>query len=392
MANKKAMTEITTERVQGSTFFSLLQNKEGLDLRDLRGRKLNLPIVLLGIMVALLRKKDGNLSSIHRSMKNTHNELLNVLNIVNEEVISRSHLPILLKKVNGAVFSSLIFEYFSIELDAKQKEWFGIDGKELRGSILACNTRGEAVVPIVRHQDKSVLRQGYYNGSKESERPTVLDLLVSSGVCSQSVSMDALHFIPHTLTTIAESSGTYLVGLKENQSELFDEMTRCVAKIQKPDYQYFSEEKGHGREEKRYYKCWNIEDEYVDKRWKKANLSTLVEVTRERLVSKTGKFTRETSLYMSNQKTENEAIAKDLFRAVRGHWSSEVYNNIRDTTLAEDKLKTIFKDVSINLSIFRTLIISILQKLKPKNMVALLDDFSDNFTLLITTLKEINFL
>ena len=41
---------------------------------------------------------------------------------------------------------------------------------------------------------------------------------------------------------------------------------------------------------------------------------------------------------MSNQKTENEAIAKDLFRAVRGHWSSEVYNNIRDTTLAEDKL------------------------------------------------------
>ncbi len=392
MANKKEMTEITTETVQGSTFFLQLQNKEGLDLRDERGRKLNLAIVLLGIILALLRKKDGNLSSIHRSMKNTHIELLKVLNIENEKVVSRSHLPILLKKVDGEVFSALLFDYCGLKLSLLQKEWFGVDGKELRGSILVGNTRGEAVVPIVRHSDKSVLTQGYYNGSKQSERPAVLDLLVSSGVASQSVSMDALHFAPKTLITIAEASGNYLVGLKENQRELFDEMTRCVSEVQKADYQYISEEKAHGREEKRCYKCWNIEDEYIDKRWKKANLSTLIEVTRERLVSKTGKFTRETSLYMSNQKTENEAIAKDLFGAVRGHWSSEVYNNIRDTTLAEDKLKTILKDVSINFSIFRTLIINILQKLKPKNMAALLDDFSDNFSLLIMCLKKINFL
>ena len=386
------MTKLVTETAQDTTFFSLLQDEENLDLRDTRGLRINLPLVLLGVTIALLRKKDGNLSSIHRSMKNTHNELLKLLNIENERVVSRSHLPILLKKVDGTVFSALIFKKFGIELDPSLKEWFGLDGKELRGSILCGNTRGEAIVPIVRHSDKSVFAQAYYNGKKDSERPTISNLLVSTNVASQSVTMDALHFIPTTLESVAASSGIYLVGLKNNQPELFDEMSRCVSKVQKPDYQYINEEKGHGRKEKRHYKCWNIEDEYVDKRWKKSNLTTLIEVTRERLQCKTEKFTQETSLYMTNQKAKSQAIADDLFAAVRGHWSSEVYNNIRDTTLAEDKLKTIIKEVSINFSIFRTLVISILQKLKPNNMAELLDNFSDNFNLLFTNLKEIKFL
>ncbi len=160
--------------------------------------------------------------------------------------------------------------------------------------------------------------------------------------------MDVLDFVPKTLEIISEAKGVYLVGLKNNQPELFDEMSRCVSKVLKPDYQYISEKKGHGRTGMRHYKCWNIQQQYMDKRWEKAQLCTLIEVIRERTENKTGKFSREISLYMSNQKIVKEVNAAELFRAVRGHWLSEVYNNIRDTTLAEDKLKTIFKDVSIN--------------------------------------------
>jgi predicted transposase YbfD/YdcC len=386
------MTIIETEGVQGITFFELLQTNTEIDLRDIRGRRLSLPLFLTGLILALLRNKDGNLSRIHRSMVNTHNDLLLLLNIDNEKVVSRSHLPILLKKVNGKAFSDLNFTHFRIELSTEIQEWFGIDGKELRGSILAGHTRGEAIVPIVRHSDKSVLAQGYYNGSKDSERPTIANLLEETGVATQGVTMDALHFIPSTLQLIAKAEGKYLVGLKENQRELLDEMEHNVSKRLKPDYQFISEEKGHGREEKRHYKCWNIQEQYIDKRWKEAKLCTLVAVTRSRLENKKEKFNQEISFYMSNVNVSTQAIANDLFGAVRGHWSSEVYNNIRDTTLAEDKLKTIFKDISINLSMCRTLVINILNKIKPKNMAALLDDFSDNFSLLIKSLKDINFL
>ncbi len=386
------MTNSVPNLAQDSTFFENLQTNAGLDLRDIRGSRLSLPLFLTGLTIALLRNKDGNLSSIHRSMKNTHNDLLLALNIDNEKVVSRSHLPILLKKVNGSVFSQLVFTHFGVELSAVMQEWFGIDGKELRGSILSGNTRGEAIVPIVRHSDKSVVAQDYYNGSKDSERPTIAYLLTQTGVASQGVTMDALHFIPGTLQIIAKATGKYLVGLKGNQQELFDEMSRNVSKRLTPDFQYVSEEKGHGREEKRHYKCWNVQDQYIDKRWAEANLCTLVEVTRSRKVSKKETFKQETSLYMSNVKVTTQIGANDIFSAVRGHWTSEVYNNIRDTTLAEDKLKTIIKEVSINLSICRTLVISILNQLKPKNMAALLDDFSDDFKLLIKNLKEINFL
>lgn len=386
------MTKIVTETPQDTTFYLDLCNTPSLDLRDSRGLTLNLSIVLMGVTIALLRNKDGNLSRIHRSMKNTHNDLLDALGIDNEKVVSRSHLPVLLKKVNGVVFSRLIFEKFGITLNTTQCAWFGIDGKELRGSILSGNKRGEAIVPIVRHCDKAVLSHCFYNGKKDSERPSVVDLLINTGVASQCITLDALHFIPHTLETIQGASGIYLVGLKNNQAELFDEMTRCVSKTQKFDYEYITKEKGHGREEIRHYKSWNIENEYIDKRWNNANLCTLIEVIRERTESKTGKYTKETSLYMTNQKTKNEADAMELFTAIRGHWASEVYNNMRDTTLAEDKLKTKIKEVSNNLAIFRTLVISILQKIKPKNAAALLDDFADNFKLLIKHLKQIKLL
>jgi hypothetical protein len=392
LANKKAMTQVVTETVQDKTFFELLQSSPALDLRDERGKHLNLAVFLLGLTIGLFRNKDGNLSRIHRSMKNTHKDLMLSLEIDNEKVVSRSHLPILLKKVNGKVFSDLVFQRFGITLDQTKQDWFGIDGKELRGSILAGDTRGEAIVPIVRHCDKAVLLQGYYNGSKESERPTIVDLLEVTGVCSQKVSMDALHFTPKTLVVVEEANGCYLVGLKENQPELFEEMTRCVVKSLKPDFQWVTEEIGHGREDKRHYKCWNIKDQYIDKRWAAANLCTLIAVTRERLEHKRGKYSQETSLYMSNQNASSFLLAQDLFKATRGHWTSEVYNNIRDTVLAEDKLKTIIKEVSINFSIFRTLVISILNKIKPLNMAALLDHFSDDFQFLIKTLKSVNFL
>lgn len=50
--------------------------------------------------------------------------------------ISRAQLPLLLAKVNGILFAQLLFEWFCLELDADLKQWFVLDGKELRGSML----------------------------------------------------------------------------------------------------------------------------------------------------------------------------------------------------------------------------------------------------------------
>ncbi len=170
---------------QETTFYELLQNNAGLDLRDNRGKVHNLAYVLLGLTLGLLRKRDGCLSSIHRGMVNKNSELCLFLGIENEKVISRSHLPVLLSKVNLGCFEGLLFANYGIELSEAEKSWFAGDGKELRGSIEKGDKRGEVIVHLVRHGDGEVLGQSFYNGKKESEKRCLRDLLESSGAAGR---------------------------------------------------------------------------------------------------------------------------------------------------------------------------------------------------------------
>lgn len=331
---------------QRKTFYVALQNATGLDLRDKRGKKHDLGLVLLELSVSLLRKRDGCLSSLHRSMVNTHNQIINVLGIDNQSVISRSHLPVLLKKVDVDVLESLLFEYYGIKLKEEERAWFSCDGKELRGSILSGDKRGGAIVQIVRHSDRKTYEQSYYNGTKESEKPCLRELLKSSGANSQKVSMDALHLCPLTIRPIAQLGGIYLVGLKKNQKVLLAEMIEQIG-IKEAISTSKSEEKGHGRLEKRQYWSYDIEDEVFDERWSNCDFRTLIKVERIVTDMKTQETYQEIAYYISNQKClvknekngiEDKSI--ELFGAVRGHWSVETSNHVRDVTFKEDNLRT----------------------------------------------------
>ena len=147
---------------QETTFYEELQNHPTLDLRDNRGKFHDLPFIILGLIIGLLRNRDGNLSGIYRSMANNHSRLCRALGVDIERVISRSHLPRILKKVNVQAFEQLLFGWFKIELSPEEKQWFAGDGKELRGSIEKGATRGQVLVHLVRHEDGAVLEKAYY--------------------------------------------------------------------------------------------------------------------------------------------------------------------------------------------------------------------------------------
>ena len=65
-------------------------------------------------------------------MVNHFTALCKATNSSQAKPISRSQLPILLAKVNGAIFSKLLLDWFNIELNTGQKAWFACDGKDLR--------------------------------------------------------------------------------------------------------------------------------------------------------------------------------------------------------------------------------------------------------------------
>lgn len=373
---------------QSTSFYQALQANTELDLRDSRGKLHDLPLVLLSLTLSLLRGRDGCLSSIHRSMQHTQRALCAFLGIQECAVVSRAHLPLLLQKVNLMVFERLLFTYYGIVLSQEEKQWFAVDGKELRGSISKGTTRGEAVVQAVDHTHQEVAAQAFYHGSKESEKVTVRTLLSQHRLLSQYISLDALHLDPTTLAAIAQAGGWFLVGLKDNQPELGTEMQRVATYL--PIVQGSTTlDKGHGRLEERLYQAYDITQQYVDARWNECHLTTLIKVERKRTVLKTGKQSLETAWFLSNAPVGQ---AQQLFRAVRQHWGVEVNNHLRDVTLQEDCLRTKQTPLSRMLAGFRTLTIKLLKQFQPSNMTAQIEHFQDDFTYLLNELRIIRFL
>lgn len=340
--------------MQETTFYEQLQDCPELDLRDCRGKTHDLAFVLLGLTISLSRDRDGCLSSIHRSMQNKNIELCEFLSIDIQTVISRSHLPVLLKKVSLTAFEKLLFSYYGIQLNDKEQEWFAGDGKELRGNIKRGDKRGDAIAQLVRHADGEVLGQSFYNGKKESEKPCLQQLIKDTGAASQKITADALHLNPSTTESIARAKGIFLIGLKSNQKLLFADMKKCTTYL-KPVKEAITFNKGHGRVKKREYAHYRIDGEYFDKRWAASNFQSLFKVTRHRLVVQTGKESIETDYYISNGSYDAD---DNYFDAIRQHWAVEVNNHIRDVTLKEGQLQF----------------------------------FQDNFSALLRWLRSVNFL
>jgi len=294
------------------------------------------------------------------------------------------------KKVDVVIFSELVISFFGIELSDNQKEWFASDGKELRGSILKGDTRGEAVVQVVGHKNRMVYKQGFYNGKKESERPCVSGLLEGE-LGSQKITLDALHLIPETVKQIEKQKGVFLIGVKENQQELLEEI-KMIATHDTPMKQHSDSEKSNGRIDTRTYTGFVLNNPYLDQRWQLANFQTVIKVERHSYNCKSKTESNETSYYISNQKINQDTTDNELFHAIRGHWNVETNNHIRDVTFKEDNLKTKYPAMARNMATCRTGLLNLLYQLKPKNIKAKLEEFADNFQNLLLWLNQCNFL
>ena len=345
-------------------------------------------MVLSGVILAVLSNRDGNLSSLWRHMKNNYTQLLQHLPLDDYDcgVVSRPHLPIILGKVSRKVLESLIFAEYGIKLNKKERKWFAVDSKELKGSIKKGEKRGEAIVHAVEHETQATQAQNYYAGNKESEIEKSRELIKENGLLEEKVSFDALHCNPKTLAMMA-AKGSYVVGLKGNQEKLQTAVNEAIARG-KPIYKTETEEKQSGRVEVRKYEVYSLEEMKREARWEASQIKTAIRVIRETTQVEGGKETSEESLYLSNEVTN----LAELCRAIRRHWQVEVNNNLRDTTLAEDQLCVKEPTVNRVMAGVRTLALSLLRLTGCVNKKEQMDDFADNFGLLINWLKSIHFL
>jgi len=245
------------------------------------------------------------------------------------------------------------------ELSEKQ---IVIDGKKQRG--VSPTTRGNKGLYLlnvwVSENRFCIAQEKVEDKSNEiTAIPCVLDTIDISGSV---VSIDAMGTQREIADLIVEKNAHYLLGLKNNQKSLFEDV-ECAFKVHSGRDTYETVDADHGRIETR--KCsilpakeYLMEENLVA--WR--NLNTIVRIESIREIQ--GKTTQEVRYYISDEPETKAAYYQAL---ARGHWSIE--NQLHwhlDVTFKEDKCRARAGYASQNLSVLRKMALHIVSEQKDK--------------------------
>mgnify|MGYP003708948823 CR=1 FL=1 len=231
-----------------------------------------------------------------------------------------------------------------------------VDGKKLRG----CNpqsrgNRGLYIVNAWVSENRLCIGQQKVC-DKSNEIDAIPKLLAEIDITDAVVTMDAMGCQKEIARQVTERQGHYLLAVKENHKELFEEVS-CAFKASRPITVSEEWEYDHGRFETRRCSILSAAsaiDEQVIAEW--AGLRTIVRLEATRTLA--DKQTTETRYYISD---ESECNALYFNRLVRGHWAIENHLHWHlDVTFGEDACRARAGNAPENLATLRKLALQIL--------------------------------
>jgi predicted transposase YbfD/YdcC len=235
-----------------------------------------------------------------------------------------------------------------------------IDGKTLRGS----GAGGRKALHLVSAwATANHLSLGQIAvGEKSNEIPAIPKLLELLDLHGALVTIDAMGCQKEIAAKVIAGGGDYVLTVKDNQPSLSADIEACFEKALAGDFagvrhdSYATEEKAHGRLERRYY------DIIVDP----ADMPTRSDWAGLRVIGmcycecvRDGKPTDELRYFIGSRK----ATAKVYGEALRGHWGIE--NNLHwqlDVSFGEDKNRVSKRHGAENLALIRRLALSLLKQ------------------------------
>ncbi len=191
------------------------------------------------------------------------------------------------------------------------------DGKKIKGaSPKSRGNKGLYVLSAWVGEDRLCIGQKKVK-DKSNEITAIPELIDSLNLEGATVSIDAIGCQSEIATKIIDAKADYLLAVKENQKNLFEEVSDEwiweKASVLSETWEY-----DHGRYEIR--KCRIVEAEYnlhpdLLSKWK--GIKTFVRIDSQRTIG--NKTTSETRFYISSEQKN----ATDYNNVVRGHWSIE---------------------------------------------------------------------
>jgi predicted transposase YbfD/YdcC len=245
-----------------------------------------------------------------------------------------------------------------------------IDGKALRSS--GCAAKGQRMLHLVSAWAcQARLSLGQVAVDKKSNEitaiPELLNLLNLKGAL---VTIDAMGCQKGVARQIVEGGGDYILPVKDNQPSLARDIidSLCAAQDAGPEGCeqdcYETEERGHGRLEKRSYTVlYDLDGIEGRDQWEK--LTVIGSCYSERTIG--DKTSRELRLFIGSRR----ASARVYAEALRDHWGIE--NKLHwqlDITFGEDDSSISNRNIAQNVALLRKLALVLLKRHPDKDSIA----------------------
>jgi predicted transposase YbfD/YdcC len=258
-----------------------------------------------------------------------------------------------------------------------------IDGKTARRSYDKRNGKGALHLVSAWASGNSILLGQRKVDEKSNEITAIPDLLEQLYVAGCIVTIDAMGCQKEIARTIIEQKADYVLALKGNQGQLYDDVQEWFAWAHQTAFKQMSHSfgqttnKAHGRIEVR--RCWALSDpqafEVIRHHDGWTGLRSIVMVQRQRRFDE--RIQTETAYFI----TSLPADAQLLLHAVRAHWSVEnTFHWTLDVTFREDDARLRTGDSAENFAVLRHIALNLLKRhpaklsLKRKRFKAALDD------------------